>query len=318
MICDTIRSILKTVEVAGDDGRLFVATDIGRNDQGVGEFSLSIERVSAGEDTRTTLMIRNIPNKYTQQMLLHEINVHHRGQYDFFYLPIDFKNKCNMGYAFINFMDAASIVPFYQEFDSQKWMNFSSEKVCAISYARLQGKQAMITRFQNSSLLEKHESYRPLVFVSSGVNRGKPEPFPAPKQQASHKKQLHHSHHSHHPHHHMMMTVIGGAGDDFNSAAGRMYTMQTHLQQQQQLQALQHAQYQLMASNHHQMGFSSGMPLATQNSGNLNFHHHQHRFHASMQHHQEQRHAKATRPLAFDASSAASSSNTTPTPGFSA
>ncbi|KAJ0392939.1 hypothetical protein P43SY_003254 [Pythium insidiosum] len=82
----------------------------------------------SGEDKRTTLMIRNIPNKYTQQMLLSEINARHHGKYDFFYLPIDFKNKCNMGYAFINFIDAESIVPFYEEFDSQKWTNFNSEK----------------------------------------------------------------------------------------------------------------------------------------------------------------------------------------------
>lgn len=153
----------------------------GRHDQGTGEFCLSIDRVASGEDARTTLMVRNIPNKYTQQMLLAEINLRHRGQYDFFYLPIDFKNKCNMGYAFINFMEARSIISFYREFDGQRWTNFNSEKVCAISYARLQGKQAMIARFQNSSLLEKHESYRPLVFVSSGPNRGRPEHFPAPK-----------------------------------------------------------------------------------------------------------------------------------------
>lgn len=162
----------------------------GRHDQGTGEFSLSIERVASGEDTRTTLMIRNIPNKYTQQMLLTEINRNHRGNYDFFYLPIDFKNKCNMGYAFINFIEAAHIRSFYKEFDGQKWTNFNSEKVCAISYARLQGKQAMVARFQNSSLLEKHESYRPLVFGSSGRNRGQLEPFPAPKQ-VFHKKQSH-------------------------------------------------------------------------------------------------------------------------------
>lgn len=162
----------------------------GRHDQGTGEFCLSLDRVASGEDKRTTLMIRNIPNKYTQQMLLAEINARHRGQYDFFYLPIDFKNKCNMGYAFINFLEASHIVAFYDEFDGQKWTNFNSEKVCAISYARLQGKQAMITRFQNSSLLDKHESYRPLVFCSTGPNRGKPEQFPTPRQLgAPHKKQ---------------------------------------------------------------------------------------------------------------------------------
>lgn len=74
-------------------------------------------------------MVRNIPNKYTQTMLLQEIDASYRGAYDFFYLPIDFKNKCNVGYAFINFMDYRRIVPFFQEFNGQRWKNFNSEKV---------------------------------------------------------------------------------------------------------------------------------------------------------------------------------------------
>lgn len=122
--------------------------------------------------------VRNIPNKYNQQMLLDEVNVHHEGTYDFFYLPIDFKNRCNVGYCFINFLEPRFIAPFMRTFNGQRWKNFNSEKVCAISFARIQGKQAMIARFQNSSLLEKDDEYRPLLFHSSGPDRGKPEPFP--------------------------------------------------------------------------------------------------------------------------------------------
>lgn len=123
-------------------------------------------------------MIRNIPNKYSQMAVLEEINEHFFGCFDFFYLPIDFKNKCNVGYAFINFIEYRDLVPFFCKYNGRRWNNFNSEKVCAISYARIQGKASMIGRFQNSSLMEKDGEYRPLLFQSSGPERGKPEPFP--------------------------------------------------------------------------------------------------------------------------------------------
>jgi hypothetical protein len=124
------------------------------------------------------LQVRNIPNKYNQQMLLEEVNVSHEGTYDFFYLPIDFKNRCNVGYCFINFLDPKHIPPFVHSFNGQRWKSFNSEKVCAVTFARIQGKQAMISRFQNSSLLEKDDEYQPLLFYSTGPDRGRPEPFP--------------------------------------------------------------------------------------------------------------------------------------------
>ena len=111
-------------------------------------------------------------------MLLEEVNQKHAGTYDFFYLPIDFKNRCNVGYCFINFLSTSSIPAFVETFHGQRWKSFNSEKVCAVSFARIQSKQAMIARFQNSSLMDKVDEYKPLLFYSSGPNIGKPEPFP--------------------------------------------------------------------------------------------------------------------------------------------
>lgn len=68
-----------------------------------------------GVDQRTTVMIKNIPNKYTQKMLLERIDVKHAGRYDFFYLPIDLKNNCNVGYAFINMSDPVFVVALHED-----------------------------------------------------------------------------------------------------------------------------------------------------------------------------------------------------------
>lgn len=42
-------------------------------------------------DWRTTIMIRNIPNKYTVNELAEEIDTEHANTYDFLYLPCDIK-----------------------------------------------------------------------------------------------------------------------------------------------------------------------------------------------------------------------------------
>ncbi|WOK97485.1 hypothetical protein Cni_G06193 [Canna indica] len=142
------------------------------------QFELDIERIVRGEDSRTTLMIKNIPNKYTSKMLLAAIDENHRGTYDFIYLPIDFKNKCNVGYAFINMINPQHIIPFYQSFNGKKWEKFNSEKVASLAYARIQGKAALIAHFQNSSLMNEDKRCRPILFHTDGPNAGDQEPFP--------------------------------------------------------------------------------------------------------------------------------------------
>ncbi|CAN6912858.1 hypothetical protein Bca4012_087285 [Brassica carinata] len=128
------------------------------------QFQLDLSKIMSGEDLRTTLMIKNIPNKYTRKMLLAAIDETNRGTYDFLYLPIDFKNKCNVGYAFINMVSPTFIIALYEAFDGKKWDKFNSEKVASLAYARIQGKTALMAHFQNSSLMNEDRRCHPIVF----------------------------------------------------------------------------------------------------------------------------------------------------------
>jgi hypothetical protein len=55
----------------------------------INSFAIDLSRIEV--DGRTTVMIRNIPNKYTENLLLELFNKNHKKKIDFFYLPIDYK-----------------------------------------------------------------------------------------------------------------------------------------------------------------------------------------------------------------------------------
>ena len=52
------------------------------------DFYIDLKKIET--DGRTTIMVRNIPNKYTQDMLLELFEKNHKKKFDFFYLPIDY------------------------------------------------------------------------------------------------------------------------------------------------------------------------------------------------------------------------------------
>ena len=144
----------------------------------IDRLAINLDDIRSGANRMTTCMIRNIPNKYTQQMLLALINETHFGLYDFFYLRMDFKNRCNVGYAFINFTDHRHIISFYQRLAGKRWARFNSEKICEISYAKIQGRTALIEKFRNSTVMNEPEGFRPKLFHTDGFLMGMEMDFP--------------------------------------------------------------------------------------------------------------------------------------------
>ena len=99
---------------------------------------LNLDDIVTGKDTRTTVMIRNIPIKYTDQILTNALS-EFNGKYDCLYMPYDYEKNGNKGYAFINFVNPLHILYFYEKFNGKKWVHFESAKICELNCAHFQG-----------------------------------------------------------------------------------------------------------------------------------------------------------------------------------
>ncbi|KAL1304393.1 hypothetical protein AAFC00_003393 [Neodothiora populina] len=146
-----------------------------------------LSNIIQGTDCRTTVMVRNIPNKLDACDLKDWLDQTSEGLYDFSYLRVDFSNNCNVGYAFVNFSKPEYIVDFVDSRVGRPWGLFGSEKTCEVSYATIQGQDCLVAKFRNSSVMLEWEGFRPKVFYSvdsmfipPGKNPGDQAPFPKP------------------------------------------------------------------------------------------------------------------------------------------
>ncbi|KAJ3764029.1 RNA recognition motif 2-domain-containing protein [Lentinula raphanica] len=158
-------------------------TNVGKKDLAESN-QLNIRKIEIGEDGRTTVMIKNIPNKMSDKDLIQYIAEVTPRKIDFLYLRMDFKNGCNVGYAFVNFISVQDLLSFAKARLGQKWNMFSSEKVLQMSYAVYQGKESLVDKFKNSCIMDEREAWQPKIFYSEpGPMQGLRQPFPAPTHQ---------------------------------------------------------------------------------------------------------------------------------------
>lgn len=152
-----------------------------RNEQ---EDQLQRQQQRGASPQRTTVMLRNVPNNYTRQMLLDMLDGQgFFGLYDFLYLPMDFGRKANLGYAFVNLVDSETTSAFWTAFDGFSQWALPTAKVCEVSWSGpFQGLQAHVQRYKNSPVMHHSvpDEYKPMIFAA-GVR----QPFPPPSKKLS-------------------------------------------------------------------------------------------------------------------------------------
>jgi hypothetical protein len=128
----------------------------------------SYETLSTTE-TRTTVMLRNLPNTLTRERLLRVLEaMGFAGQYDLVYIPVDFSTGAGLGYAFINMISSTHVPRLWDMFDGFSQWGTGNDKVCTVSWSDPhQGLAAHVERYQNSPVMHPDvpDEWKPALFV---------------------------------------------------------------------------------------------------------------------------------------------------------
>ena len=119
---------------------------------------LNINDIISMKDKRSTLMIKNIPNKFNQEYILNIINQNFKGTFDIFVLPTDINKYKNFGYAFINFTSSYYVPYFYFMFNGKMWFGTNSQKICKLAYSKVQGTDALLEHYPSKIVFRNEEA----------------------------------------------------------------------------------------------------------------------------------------------------------------
>jgi hypothetical protein len=113
----------------------------------------SLSEFDSIPDGFTTIIVRNIPLKYTCELLLGVWPAD--GTYDYLYLPSSYYKNVPMGYAFVNFTSRQFMIDFVQRWNRQYLPGRRRAKRLNIGFADVQGLRRNVARLQRIKLLPK-------------------------------------------------------------------------------------------------------------------------------------------------------------------
>ena len=87
-------------------------------------------KIILGEEKRTTILIKNIPNLYKPKELFNEFmkNEDISGKFNYFYLLYNKKIHRNYGFAVINFINPFHIIIFFETYQKNKLFKYINEE----------------------------------------------------------------------------------------------------------------------------------------------------------------------------------------------
>lgn len=115
------------------------------------------------DEQRTTLMVRNVPSWYTQEMLLMEWPIEGTG-YDFLYMPHSTSTKQTSNYVFINFLTEELARAFMQKWHKQRLSLVPTPKQLNISFAEVQGREKNLVQLRKKRVQRiRVKQYQPII-----------------------------------------------------------------------------------------------------------------------------------------------------------
>jgi len=117
----------------------------------------------------TTLMIRNVPNRYSQRELINELkSLGFGGTFDFLYVPLDLGTMSNVGYAFVNFTHQVWAEKCMEVLHNHRFKRHrQAGKVAAVSVAHIQGLEANLKHYEKSAVnTSRLRQRRPVIIAN--------------------------------------------------------------------------------------------------------------------------------------------------------
>ena len=109
--------------------------------------SVCPKNIMLGLDKRTSIIIKNIPENFTDEQFK-QIVLHFNPHIDFFYVPIKIRTRKKLKVAFVNVLNYSQIVPIYMGLlYKTKFIYHNPDIGMEICYSKVQGKNQLIQRF---------------------------------------------------------------------------------------------------------------------------------------------------------------------------